>query len=73
MQLESGYTLSNGKCRYVIESVLGVEIGCASRKVITGLPVHFRNPEGGCKMDCVIVETDNKTGRAVSVENYSIS
>ena len=23
MQLESGYTLSNGKCRYVIESVLG--------------------------------------------------
>jgi hypothetical protein len=23
MQLKSGYTLSNGKCRYVIESVLG--------------------------------------------------
>ena len=56
----------------VTESVLGVEIDCASRKVITGLPVHFRNPEGGCKMDCVIVETDNKTGRAVSIENYSI-
>lgn len=56
----------------VTESVLGVEIGCASRKVITGLPVHFRNPEGQCKADCVIVETDTKTGRAVSIERFSI-
>ncbi len=56
----------------VIESVLGVEIGCASRKVITGLPVHFKNPEGKCKMDCVVVETDNKTGRAVSIERFNI-
>ncbi len=56
----------------VIDSVLGVEIGCASRKVITGLPVHFKNPEGMCKADCVIVETDNKTGRAISIERFSI-
>ena len=56
----------------VIDSVLGVEISCASRKVITGLPVHFRNPEGACKMDCVVIETDNKTGRAVSIERFSI-
>ncbi len=55
-----------------INSVLGVEIGCASRKVITGLPVHFKNPEGPCQMDCVIVETDNKTGRALSIERFSI-
>ena len=56
----------------VIDSVLGVEISCASHKVITGLPVHFRNPEGQCKADCVIVETDNKTGRAISIERFSI-
>lgn len=56
----------------VINSVLGVEIGCASRKVITGLPVHFKNPEGECRADCVIIETDNKTGRAVSIERFSI-
>lgn len=56
----------------VIESVLGVEISCASKKVITGLPVHFRNPEGPCKMECVIIETDNKTGRAVSIERFNI-
>ena len=56
----------------VIDSVLGVEISCASRKVITGLPVHFRNPEGPCKMDCVVIETDNSTGRAVSIESFSI-
>lgn len=55
-----------------VNSVLGVEIGCASRKVITGLPVHFKNPEGPCQADGVIIETDNKTGRAVSVERLSI-
>ena len=57
----------------VIDSILGVEIGCASRKVITGLPVHFKNPEGPCKMDCVIVETENSTGKAVSIERFSIT
>ncbi len=56
----------------VCDSVLGVERECAARKVITGLPVHFKNPEGQCKMDCVVVETDNKTGRAVSIERFSI-
>lgn len=57
----------------VINSVLGVEIGCASHKVITGLPVHFKNPEGPCRMDCVVVETDTKSGRAVSIESFSIT
>lgn len=56
----------------VIESVLGVEISCASRKVITGLPVHFKNPEGPCKMECVVFETDNSTGKAVSIESFII-
>ena len=56
----------------VCDSVLGVEKECASRKVITGLPVHFKNPDGKCRMDCIVVETDNKTGRAVSVERFSI-
>ena len=56
----------------VIESVLGVEISCASRKVITGLPVHFKNPDGPCKMECAVLETDNSTGRAVSIESFII-
>lgn len=56
----------------VVNSVLGVEISCASRKVITGLPVHFKNPEGECMMNGVLVETDNITGRAVSIESFDI-
>ncbi len=56
----------------VVNSVLGVEISCASRKVITGLPVHFKNPEGECMMNAVLVETDNKTGRAISIESFDI-
>ena len=57
----------------VINSVLGVEIECASKKVITGLPVHFKNPEGPCMMNCVIVETDTKSGRAISIEYFNIT
>ncbi len=56
----------------VVDSVLGVEKECASRKVITGLPVHFRNPDGECMMNAVIVETDNRTGRAISIESFDI-
>lgn len=56
----------------VKNSVLGVEISCAEKKVRTGLPVRFRNPDGPCMMNCIVVETDNTTGRAVSIERFSI-
>lgn len=56
----------------VVDSVLGVEKSCAARKVITGLPVHFKNPDGECMMNAVVVETDNKTGRAISIESFDI-
>lgn len=57
----------------VIDSVLGVEIQCASARVITGLPVHFKNPDGQCKMDCAVVETDNSSGRAISIETFTVT
>lgn len=57
----------------VINSVLGVETECASRRVITGLPVRFKNPDGACMMNCVIVETDNSSGRARAIETFSIT
>lgn len=57
----------------VTHSVLGVKIECATQKLRTGMPVKFENPEGECSMGCVIVETDNKTGRAVRIERLFIS
>ncbi len=57
----------------VTHSILGVKIECATRKIRTGMPVKFENPNGNSSMGCVIVETDNKTGKAVRIERLFIS
>lgn len=57
----------------VIGSVLGVKPENAIYKSRTGLPVKFENPDGDCSMGCVIAETDNKTGKAVSIERFLIT
>lgn len=57
----------------VLHSVLGVKIECATEKIRTGKPVRFENPEGECSMGCVLLETDNKTGKAVNIERFCIS
>lgn len=73
MILENGTAyITDAGMTGVVDSVLGVEKSCAARKVITGLPVHFKNPDGECMMNAVIVETDNKTGRAINIESFDI-
>lgn len=57
----------------VTNSVLGVKTECALHRLRTGLPIKFENPAGACSMGCVIIETDNKTGRALVIERYCIS
>ena len=56
----------------VIDSVLGVSIASATYKMRTGLPVRFEHPDGDCSMQGVIVETETKTGKAVSIERFCI-
>ena len=56
----------------VMESVLGVSVESATYKMRTGLPVRFEHPDGDCAMQGVIVETETKTGRAVSVERFNV-
>lgn len=55
-----------------IQSVLGVEAQCVIKKLRTGLPVRFTNPSGPCSMCCAVIEIDNKSGKAVSIESYEI-
>ena len=55
-----------------IQSVLGVEAQCVIKKLRTGLPVRFTNPSGACSMCCAVIEIDNKSGKAVSIESYEI-
>lgn len=57
----------------VINSVLGVDIGHATERIRTGLPVKFEQCSGECRADGCIIETDNKTGRAVSIERFSLT
>ncbi len=56
----------------VVESVLGVSIASATEKMRTGLPVRFESAEGDAAMDCVLIETDDKTGRATAIERFTI-
>lgn len=57
----------------VIHSVLGVNIHNSTHRIRTGLPMRFEQCEGTCRMDGVLIETDNKTGKAVSIERVSIA
>lgn len=56
----------------VMHSVLGVTVNSATEKMRTGLPVRFESAEGPCSMECVIIDIDDKTGRATGIERYRI-
>lgn len=55
-----------------VRSVLGVEPSCVIKKLRTGLPAKFTNPDGACSMCCAVIETDDKTGKAVSIQTYEV-
>ena len=73
-QILSGGTayLTDAGMTGVIESVLGVDIAGATKKMRTGLPVRFENPEGPCAMCGAVIETDTRTGKAVSIERFCV-
>lgn len=50
------------------ESVLGVEINKVIEKFRTNMPVRFGNPDTECKLEGIILDVDQKTGLAVSIE-----
>ncbi len=56
----------------VKQSVLGVKTENATKKMRTGLPVRFDPADGPAMMNCVIVEIENTTGRAMNVERFCI-
>ncbi len=50
------------------ESVLGVEKELAIEKQRLGFPVRFQEADTPCFLNAVVVEFDEKTGRAISIE-----
>lgn len=56
-----------------LNSVLGVKKELAIAKFKDKMPVRFDLASGDCRMDCIIFEIDNSTGRTVSLERFSIT
>jgi len=50
-------------------SVLGADVDCATRKIVTCLPTRLNTAEAvDMEIDAVLIEIDEKTGKAVSIE-----
>lgn len=51
-------------------SVLGVAPDRAIQKMKTNLPVRFVNEDGPCTIEGVVIDIDNKTGKASTIERF---
>jgi 2',3'-cyclic-nucleotide 2'-phosphodiesterase len=54
------------------DSVVGVEIGAALGKFLTGLPARFETASGNPRLHAVIVDADERTGLATDIERLSL-
>jgi metallophosphoesterase (TIGR00282 family) len=50
------------------DSVIGVEVELAVRRMRTGLPVRFATAQGDVRIEGALVECDSESGRASSIE-----
>lgn len=55
-----------------IHSVLGVKSEIIIEKLRTKLPARFDLASGDCKMECVLFEIDDKTGKCISTESMRV-
>jgi metallophosphoesterase (TIGR00282 family) len=55
------------------DSIIGVEIDAALGRFLTALPAKFETATGNPRLNAVIVDADEQTGRANSIERLSLS
>ena len=55
-----------------IRSVLGVKPELSVRKFVGKLPVRFDLAEGDCKMDCLLLDIDEKSGRTAALKRMEL-
>ena len=51
-----------------IDSVLGVKTELSVQQFVTQIPVRFVHAEGPAKLNAVLVEVDDKTGKATAIQ-----
>ena len=55
------------------DSIIGVDIQAALGKFLTALPARFETASDNPRLNAVIVEADEQTGRATDIERLSLS
>jgi 2',3'-cyclic-nucleotide 2'-phosphodiesterase len=55
------------------DSIIGVEIAPALGRFLTAMPARFETATGNPRLNAVIVEADEQTGRAAEIERLSYS
>src|SRR6186713_690498 len=55
------------------DSIIGVTVDAALGRFLTGMPAKFETAEGNPRLNGVIVEADQDTGRALEIERISYS
>jgi calcineurin-like phosphoesterase len=53
------------------DSIIGVEIQAALGRFLTALPAKFETATGNPRLNAVVVEADEQTGRATDIERLS--
>lgn len=54
-------------------SVLGIRPDCAIERMKSSTPVRFYAAEGDCKMDCVFLKIDEKSGKTIEIKSFEIA
>jgi len=55
------------------DSIIGVEVEAALGRFLTGMPTRFETAEGNPRLNAVIIEADEESGRALDLERLSYS
>ena len=55
------------------DSIIGVEIEAALGRFLTAMPARFETATGNPRLNAVIIEADEQTGRATDIERISYS
>jgi hypothetical protein len=55
------------------DSIIGVEIDAALGKFLTALPAKFETATGNPRLNAVIIDADQQTGKAASIERLSLN
>jgi len=54
------------------DSIIGVEIEAALGRFLTGMPTKFETAAGNPRLNAVIIDADEDTGRALDIERLSL-